>query len=77
MINIKRPIPFVLISSNHGTMIINRNDYVMVDASSGYGVGYQLLNTSRSRMHSLNYLMTYLKSTVSPKIAYNRKQESF
>ena len=42
----KRPLPFVLAATNHGSMIINRNDYRMVDANTGYGVGYQLLNTS-------------------------------
>jgi FkbM family methyltransferase len=46
MSKIKRPIPFVLISSNHGSMIINRNDYRMVNENNGYGVGYDLLNTS-------------------------------
>ncbi len=42
----KRPLPFVLAATNHGSMILNRNDYRMVDANSGYGVGFQLLNTS-------------------------------
>jgi FkbM family methyltransferase len=41
-----RPIAFVLAASNHGSMIVNRNDYRMVDAQSGYGVGYQILNFS-------------------------------
>jgi len=42
----KRPTAFVLTSSNHGTMIVNRHDYHMPDGNSGYGVGYQILNTS-------------------------------
>jgi FkbM family methyltransferase len=33
----KRPIAFVLASTHHGSMLVNRH---------GYGVGYQLLNTS-------------------------------
>ncbi|MBC7601656.1 MAG: FkbM family methyltransferase [Ramlibacter sp.] len=41
-----RPIAFVLAASNHGLMIVNRNDYRMLDAQSGYGVGYQILNHS-------------------------------
>ncbi|MRD47790.1 FkbM family methyltransferase [Caenimonas koreensis] len=41
-----RPIAFVLAASNHGMMIVNRNDYRMVDAAHGYGVGYQILNQS-------------------------------
>lgn len=40
-----RKLAFVLASSNHGTMIVNRLDYRMVDAQRGYGVGYQLLET--------------------------------
>ena len=42
---IKRPAPFVLVSSGHGTLIVNRNDYRMIDAERGYGVGYDILNT--------------------------------
>ncbi len=42
----KRPIPFVLAATNHGSMILNRNDHHMIDANRGYGVGYQLLNNS-------------------------------
>ena len=40
-----RKLAFVLASSNHGTMIVNRLDYRMLDAQRGYGVGYQLLET--------------------------------
>lgn len=42
----KRPIAFVLAASNHGTMIVNRHDYRMTDETHGYGVGFQILNTS-------------------------------
>lgn len=42
----KRPIAFVLASTNHGSMIVNRNDYRIVDSRIAYGVGYQLLGTS-------------------------------
>jgi len=41
----QRPIAFVMVATNHGTMLVNRNDYRLVDGG-GYGVGYQLLNTS-------------------------------
>jgi FkbM family methyltransferase len=44
MSNTKRPAPFVLLSSNHGTLITNRNDYRMIDSQRGFGVGYQLFN---------------------------------
>lgn len=40
-----RPIAYVLASTNHGSMLVNRYDYHMTDAG-GYGVGYQILNTS-------------------------------
>lgn len=41
-----RPIAFVLAASNHGSMIVNRNDYRMIDAQQGYGVGFQILSHS-------------------------------
>jgi FkbM family methyltransferase len=41
-----RKLAFVLASSNHGTMIVNRFDYRMIDASRGYGVGFQILETA-------------------------------
>jgi FkbM family methyltransferase len=37
---------FVIASSKHGTMIVNRFDYRMVDAERGYGVGFQILETA-------------------------------
>jgi FkbM family methyltransferase len=43
MQNVGRRLAFVLASSNHGTMIVNRFDYRMLDERRGYGVGYQIL----------------------------------
>lgn len=40
----RRPLPFVLAATNHGSMIVNRNDYVMTAPNAGYGMGFQLLN---------------------------------
>lgn len=40
-----RPAAFVVTSTNHGSMLVNRHDYRLTDYG-GYGVGYQLLNTS-------------------------------
>src|SRR5258708_27532141 len=37
---------FVMASSNHGTMIVNRFDYRMVGPGRGYGVGHQILETA-------------------------------
>ena len=41
-----RPIAFILAASNHGTMIVNRNDYHMIDSQNVYGVGFEILNNS-------------------------------
>jgi FkbM family methyltransferase len=46
MANPPRKIAFVLASTDHGTLIVNRFDYRMVDANTGYGVGYVLLEKS-------------------------------
>jgi FkbM family methyltransferase len=46
MAGAQRKLAFVLASSNHGTMIVNRLDYRMVNAESGYGVGFQILETA-------------------------------
>jgi FkbM family methyltransferase len=41
-----RKLAFVLASSKHGTMIVNRLDYRMVNAEQGFGVGFQILETA-------------------------------
>jgi FkbM family methyltransferase len=41
-----RPIAFILAASNHGTMIVNRNDYNVAGSGGAYGVGYQILQQS-------------------------------
>jgi FkbM family methyltransferase len=43
MRNPKRKIAFVLAASDHGTMIVNRLDYRMIDEHRGFGVGFQIL----------------------------------
>jgi len=60
VINTQRPIPFILISSNHGTMIINRNDYRMLDQDRGYGLGFQLLTTSSFDHPEINFALSLL-----------------
>jgi hypothetical protein len=35
-----RKIAFVLASTDHGALIVNRFDYHMVNATAGFGVGY-------------------------------------
>src|SRR5271156_164811 len=46
MQSVGRKLAFVLASSNHGTMIVNRFDYRMIDSQRGYGVGFQILETA-------------------------------
>ena len=41
-----RKLAFVLAASNHGTMIVNRLDYRMINANEGFGVGFQILQTA-------------------------------
>ena len=42
-----RPIAYVLVSANHGTMIVNRNDFsINMQNQSGYGVGFEILQNS-------------------------------
>jgi hypothetical protein len=60
MLNIPRPAPFVLLSSNHGTMIVNRNDYHSTGPNSGYGIGYQLFNTSSFDQQEIDFVLALL-----------------
>jgi FkbM family methyltransferase len=46
MQSVGRKLAFVLASSDHGTMIVNRFDYRMLDQTRGYGVGFQILETA-------------------------------
>jgi len=46
MQSVGRKLAFVMASSNHGTMIVNRFDYRMINQNQGYGVGFQILETS-------------------------------
>lgn len=58
--SVKRPVAFVLAATNHGTMIVNRHDYRMTDATNGYGVGYQLLNASSFDPEEVNFALAVL-----------------
>jgi FkbM family methyltransferase len=40
-----RPTAFVLVSTNHGSLLVNRHDYRIVQGGA-YGVGHQLLESS-------------------------------
>ena len=61
MSRIKRPIPFVLVSSNHGTMIVNRNDYCIGSNGGAWGVGHQILMTGSHDQPEVDLLLTLLE----------------
>ena len=54
-----KPIAFVLVASDHGPMIINRNDYHKTQGGT-YGLGYQILETSSYDHDDINVLITLL-----------------
>jgi FkbM family methyltransferase len=57
----KRPIAFVLVSTQHGSLLVNRHDYRLVN-DTGYGVGYQLLNTSAFDPEEINIALQLLET---------------
>jgi FkbM family methyltransferase len=61
MSSIKRPVPFVLVSSNHGTMIVNRNDYCTDGKGAAWGVGYQILKTGSHDHQEVDFILTLLE----------------
>lgn len=50
-----RPQANIVVNTAHGMMIVNRNDYHMLDDKHGYGVGFQLLNTGEYDMQEINF----------------------
>jgi FkbM family methyltransferase len=55
-----RKIAFVLASTDHGTLIVNRFDYHMVNATAGFGVGYFLLENSSYEQKEASVAMQLL-----------------
>lgn len=55
-----RPIAFVLASTNHGSLLVNRYDYRLTQNGGGYGVGYQLLNTSSFDQNEVDFVIQLL-----------------
>ena len=51
----------ILVSSDHGTMIVNRFDYRMSDEKSGIGVGWQLMNSGQYDWKEVELLKLALK----------------
>lgn len=60
MSNPSRPIAFVLAASDHGSMIVNRNDYHMVDDERGFGIGWHILSSSSYEPDELSLLLALL-----------------
>lgn len=56
-----RPAAFVLVSTHHGTMIVNRNDFHRVDEKSIYGVGHQLMARSCYDQHDVQLILELLQ----------------
>lgn len=56
-----RPIAFVMAATNHGTMLVNRHDYRIVN-NQGYGVGYQLLNSSAFDQSEVDFVLQLLQA---------------
>ena len=59
--NTPKPSPFVLMSTQHGSMIINRNDYHKTSDNRAYGVGYQLMNRSCYDPNDVQLILELLK----------------
>ena len=58
---VERPTAFVIVNTNHGVMLVNRHDYRLV-GDSGYGVGFQLLNTQSFDQDEVDLLKSLLLS---------------
>lgn len=55
-----RPIAFILTSTNHGSLLVNRHDYKLVQ-NGGYGLGYQILNNSAYDQNEVYTVLDLLK----------------
>lgn len=57
--NTPRPTAFVMVSTHHGPMLVNRHDYVLT-ATGGGGVGYELFNMSQFEMSEISFMKRLL-----------------
>jgi FkbM family methyltransferase len=55
-----RPIAFMLAASNHGTMIVNRNDHHGRGPGSGFGVGHQIMENACFDASEVNFALALL-----------------
>jgi FkbM family methyltransferase len=56
-----RPVAFVAVSTNHGTLLVNRHDYLLT-GDVGHGVGFQLLQRSAFDPKEVGIALQLLKS---------------
>lgn len=57
-----RPVAFVAVSTNHGTMLVNRHDYKLTPDGGGIGVGYQVFNNSSCEQGEVDSALLFLMS---------------
>jgi FkbM family methyltransferase len=60
MANPPRKIAFIIAATDHGTLIVNRFDQRFVEQNSGFGVGFQLLNTASYDASEVDLLLKLL-----------------
>jgi len=60
MRNSDHKIAFVLVSSDHGTLILNRLDYHMLSQNAGYGVGFEILEKGAFQTSEIDSTLTFL-----------------
>ena len=63
MRSIRKPITFVLVSTNHGMMIVNKNDYREFEQNGKnvrIGVGHQLLETGSYEQAEVDFTIGLL-----------------
>ena len=61
MTRIHKPAPFVILSTGHGTMIVNRNDVHMTGPMEGHGVGMQLFQAELFDVGEVDMALELLK----------------
>jgi FkbM family methyltransferase len=60
MPNAPRKLAFITAATDHGTMIVNRFDYYLLERDRSYGVGFQLLEKSCYEPDEVNFLLGLL-----------------
>jgi len=61
MRNPPRKIGFVLASTDHGAMILNRFDYHMLNQGAGYGVGFEILERGAFQTAEIDSILALLE----------------